>query len=78
MVLEKNKAQNHINKQRAKILKKIETYETRTKANTTKWRPIYEVIYEAYIKGSKLFPDDFMKECKEFNRSTGYTTRGKK
>ena len=25
----------------------IDTYETRTKVNTTKWRPIYEVIYEA-------------------------------
>ena len=28
----------------------IDTYETRTKVNTIKWRPIYEVIYEAYIK----------------------------
>ena len=29
-----------------------------------KWRPIYEVIYEAYIKGYKISPDDFIKECK--------------
>ena len=28
-----------------------------------KWRPIYEVIDESYIKGSKIFPDDFIKEC---------------
>ena len=41
----------------------IDTYETRTKVNTTKWRPIYEVIYEAYIKESNIFPGDFIKEC---------------
>ena len=34
------------------------------KVNTTKWMPIYEVIDEAYIKDSKIFPDDFIKECK--------------
>ena len=42
----------------------IDTYETRTKVNATKWRPIYEVIYEAYIKGSNIFPEDFIRECK--------------
>ena len=42
----------------------IDTYETRTKVNTTKWRPIYEVIYEAYIEQSKIFPDDFIRHCK--------------
>ena len=47
----------------------IDTYETRTKINTTKWRPIYEVIYEAYIRCSKMFPGDFIKECK--NNSNG-------
>ena len=31
--------------------------------NTTKLRPIYEVIDESYIKDSKNFPDDFIKEC---------------
>ena len=30
----------------------------------TKWRPIYEVIYEDYIKNSHIFPDDFIRECK--------------
>ena len=31
--------------------------------NTKKWRPVYEVIDEAYINGSKIFSDDFIKEC---------------
>ena len=42
----------------------IDTYETRTKVNIKKWRPIYEVIDEAYIKDSKNFPGDFTRECK--------------
>ena len=33
----------------------IDTYETRTKVNTTKWRPIYEFIDKLYIKDSKHF-----------------------
>ena len=45
-------------------IENIDTYETRTKVNTTKWRPIYEVIDKAYIKESNIFPDDFIKECK--------------
>ena len=32
----------------------IDTYETRKKVNTTKWRPIYEVIDEAYIEESNI------------------------
>ena len=31
----------------------INTFENRNKVNTTKWRPIYEVIDEAYFIGSK-------------------------
>ena len=42
----------------------IETYETRTKINTTKWKPIYNVIYEAYIEDFKSFPEDFIRDCK--------------
>ena len=42
----------------------IHTYETRTKVNITQWRPIYEVIDEAYTKQSNIFPDDFIRECK--------------
>ena len=45
-------------------IKNIDTYETITKFNTKQWRPIYEVIDEDYIKDSKIFPDDFIKECK--------------
>ena len=47
----------------SKYINNIDTSETRTKLNTKKWKAIYEVIYEAYIKGSKIFSDDFIKEC---------------
>ena len=30
-----------------------------------KWRPIYEVIDEDYIKKSNIFPDDFITKFKE-------------
>ena len=30
----------------------------------TKWRPIYEVIDEDYIKKSNIFPDAFITKCK--------------
>ena len=43
----------------------IDTYETRTKVNAKKLRPIYEVIDEAYIKESNIFPGDFIIECKK-------------
>ena len=45
----------------SKDIENIGTYETRTKFNTTKWRPIYEVIDEVYIKYYKLSPVDFIK-----------------
>ena len=48
----------------------VDTTDTRTKFNTTKWRPIYEVIDEAYIKESTNFPEDFIRECKKSKRST--------
>ena len=32
----------------------------------TKWRPIYEVTDEDYIKNSNIFPDDFITKCKQF------------
>ena len=38
----------------SKYINNIDTYETRTKVNTTKWRPIYEVIDESYINDSKI------------------------
>ena len=45
----------------SKNIKNIDTYETRTKVNTTKLRPIYEVIDEAYIEESNIFPDYFIR-----------------
>ena len=47
----------------SKDINNIDTYETRTKCNATEWRPIYEVIDEAYIKDSNIFSDDFIKDC---------------
>ena len=41
----------------------IEKYEDRRVVNKTKWRPIYEVIDEDYIKDYNIFPDDFIREC---------------
>ena len=48
----------------SKNVDNIDTCETRTKDNKTKWRTINVVIYEAYIKGTKSFPNEFNKECK--------------
>ena len=45
----------------------IETYETRTKFYTTKWRPIYEVIDEAYIKDSNISPEYLPDNVKNSN-----------
>ena len=45
-------------------IENIDTYETRTKVNITQWRPIYEVIDEAYIKEPNILPYDFIRECK--------------
>ena len=52
-------------------IEKIDTFETRTKVNTIKWRPIYEVIYEAYFIGSKIFSDDFIEEYKDNSNESG-------
>ena len=45
----------------SQYINNIDTYETRTKVNTTKWRPIYEVKDEAYIKDYNIFPEDFIR-----------------
>ena len=37
---------------------KINQLKKRNKVNTTKLRPIYEIIEEAYLKESESFPDD--------------------
>ena len=39
-------------------IENINTYETITKVNTTKWIPIYEVTDVAYIKDSNIFPEN--------------------
>ena len=38
---------------------------SKTIVQKTKWRPIYEVIDEDYIKKSHIFPDDFITQCKQ-------------
>ena len=38
-------------------------------------RPIYEVIYEAYIKGSKILHGDLIKECKNNSNKAQDITR---
>ena len=43
----------------------IKTYEIRKKVKTIKWRPIYEVIDEAYFMESKILSDAFMPQCKD-------------
>ena len=43
-------------------IENIDTFETRTRLSTTKWRSIYEVIDKAYFIGYKIFSDDFIKE----------------
>ena len=48
----------------SQYISNIDNYETRTKVNTTIWRLIYDVIDEAYIKESNIFPEKFIRECK--------------
>ena len=43
----------------------INTFENRNKVNTINWRPIYEVIDEAYFIDSKIISDDFMQQYKD-------------
>ena len=47
----------------------IDTYETRTKFYTTKWRPIYEIIDEAYIRISKIFSAGLSENLKNSNEA---------
>ena len=47
----------------------IKTIDKNENSNTivqkTKWRPIYEVIDEDYIKNSHIFPNDFITKCNQ-------------
>ena len=63
LILEKKKSTEAYKEAMSKDINNNDTYETRTKVNTIKWRPIYEVKDKAYIKDSKNFSDDFIKEC---------------
>ena len=45
----------------SKDVENIDTCETRTKVNKTKWRPIYELIDEVCFIGSKRFSEYFLK-----------------
>ena len=51
----------------------IDTYEIRNIVNTIKWRPIYEVIEEAYTKESEKFSDDFMQKRKDNANEAQFT-----
>ena len=42
-------------------IENINTLEKKNKVNTIKWRPIYEVIDEAFFKGYTIFSDNFIK-----------------
>ena len=44
----------------------IDKNDNRTVVQRTKWRPMYEVIDEYYIKSFNIFPDDFITKCKQF------------
>ena len=59
----------------SKDIENIYTYENRTKVNTTKQRPVYEIIDEAYIKDFKTFPDDFIRECKNNSNEAQFIPR---
>ena len=46
-------------------IENVDTFDTRNQVNIIKGRPIYEAIDKAYFIDSKLFSDDFIKECKD-------------
>ena len=58
-----------------KYVENIDTYETRTEVNATKWRPIYEGIDESYIEDSNIFPGDFIRECKNNSKEAQFIPR---
>ena len=58
-----------------KDIENIDTYENRKKVNTTRLIPIYEVIDEAYIEESNIFPEDFIRECKNISNEGRFIPR---
>ena len=51
--------------QKMKIdIENINTIENRHRVYTKLWRIIYEVIYHFFFDETNIFPDDFIKHCK--------------
>ena len=46
-------------------IENINTIEKRNKLYTKLWRTIYEVIQQYFLKESYIFPDAFIKQCKD-------------
>ena len=46
-------------------IENINTFENRNKVYISQWRTIYEVIEEDQFNKSDIFPDDFIKKCKD-------------
>ena len=63
-IFKNNEKHKHIRKQWKLIFKNQHIWK-RNKVNTTQWRTIYKVTEEAYFEESDIFPDDFIKQCKD-------------
>ena len=46
-------------------IENINIFEKRNKVYTTQWRTIYKVIETDFQKKIDIFPDDFIKLCKD-------------
>ena len=65
LILERRERQKHTKRHLPKILTTLTLMNLEQKLIQKKWRPIYEVIDEAYIDDCKIFPGDFIRECKK-------------
>ena len=64
LILEKERKTKAYKETMSQDISNIDTYETRKNVHTKKWRPIYEVIDEAYIKDSKILSEDLSDNVK--------------
>ena len=46
-------------------IENINTIEKRNKVYTKEWRKIYEVLQPDFLKKTDIFPDDFIRQCKD-------------
>ena len=46
-------------------IENINRIENRNKVYTRLWRTIYKVIQPYFLKETEIFPDDFIKKCKD-------------